>query len=205
MPKSVMRTSPSSSIRTLAGLRSRCRTPCACAAARPGAQLTADVDDLLGRQPADALEQRGQILSANQLHRVEDRALGLADVEDAADGRMRDLPGEPDFVEDAVAHVGAGGMDHLQRDRRLEHEIVGAPDVAHAAAADPRDHPIAAGEHLARGERIFLRFRRLVCRKTASMEIDAILLPKPRQTRRALAFSIGRPASASFHSRKKSS
>ena len=35
IPKSVIRTSPSSSMSTFAGLRSRCSTPCACAAARP--------------------------------------------------------------------------------------------------------------------------------------------------------------------------
>ena len=38
-----------------------------------GAELAADVDDLFRRQPADAPEQRGQVLAANQLHRVEDR------------------------------------------------------------------------------------------------------------------------------------
>ena len=70
-----------------------------------GAQLTGDVDDLLGRQPADAPEQRGQVLALDQLHRVEDAALGLADVEDAAHRGMRDLPRQPDFVEDALAAV----------------------------------------------------------------------------------------------------
>ena len=44
-------------------------------------------------------------------------------------------------------------MDQLQRDGRLQDEIVGAPDVAHAAAADARDHPVAAREHFARRER----------------------------------------------------
>ena len=61
---------------------------------------------------------------------------------------MRDLPREPDFVEDRARGLRARRMDQLQRDRGLEHEIVGAPDVAHAAAADARDHPVAAGEHL---------------------------------------------------------
>ena len=52
-----------------------------------GAQLTGDVDHLLGGQPADAPEQRGEVLASNELHRVEDPALGLADVEDAAHRR----------------------------------------------------------------------------------------------------------------------
>ncbi len=100
IPKSVIRTWPLSSIRTLAGFRSRCSTPCACAAASPAAQLAGDVDDLLRRQAADALEQRRQILPAHQLHREEHFAVGLADVEHAADRRMRDLAREPHFVED---------------------------------------------------------------------------------------------------------
>ena len=118
-----------------------------------GAQLAGDVDDLLGRQPADAPEQRREVLAAHELHREEDLAVGLADVEDPADRRMRDLPRESHFVEDALARLGARRVDQLQRDRRLEHEVVGAPDVAHAAAADPRDHPVAAGEHVAGRER----------------------------------------------------
>ena len=43
-------------------------------------------------------------------------------------------------------------IDQLQRDGGLQDQVVGAPDIAHAAAADPRDHPIAAREHLAGGE-----------------------------------------------------
>ena len=70
-----------------------------------GAQLTGDVDDLLRGQPSDAAEQRGEVFAANQLHRVEDPALGLADVEDAAHGRVRDLPRQPNFVEDALARL----------------------------------------------------------------------------------------------------
>ncbi len=67
---------------------------------------------------------------------------------------MRDLPRQPDLVEEPRPSLGAGGVDQLQRDRRVEDEIVGAPDVAHAAAAEARDHPVAAGEHLSRGKQI---------------------------------------------------
>jgi hypothetical protein len=44
------------------------------------------------------------------------------------------------------------GDDHLQRDGGVEDEIVRAPDVAHPALADARDHPVTAGEDGARGE-----------------------------------------------------
>ena len=86
--------------------------------------------------------------------------IGLADVEDPADRRMGDLPRQPHLVEDPLAAVRDGRVDQLQRDRGVEHEVVGAPDVAHAAAADPRDHPVAAGEQLAGLEHVSSRLRR---------------------------------------------
>ena len=52
---------------------------------------------------------------------------------------------------------GLAELHQLERDRRLEHQVVGAPDVAHAAAADARDHPVAAGEHVARRKILLLR------------------------------------------------
>jgi len=51
-------------------------------------------------------------------------------------------------------------VNQLQRHRRHEHEIVGAPDVAHAAAPDPRDHAVPSGEHLAGLEGSSRRWRR---------------------------------------------
>ena len=65
---------------------------------------------------------------------------------------MSNLAREPDFAEDQLACGHARGFDDFQRDRRIEHQIVCAPDVAHAAAADSFDHAIAAREDLARGE-----------------------------------------------------
>ena len=66
---------------------------------------------------------------------------------------MRDLPRQPHFVEEAIAADRAFRRDQLQRDRRVEHQVVGAPDVAHAAAADARHHAIAAREHFTRRKR----------------------------------------------------
>ena len=60
---------------------------------------------------------------------------------------MRDLSREPYFVEDALAPFRTRRVDQLQCDRRLEDEVVGAPDHAHAAPADLRDHPIASRKH----------------------------------------------------------
>ena len=122
------------------------------------AQLPPDVDDLLRRQPAHAPKQRREILAPDQLHREEDHALGLADVEDPADGRVRDLTREPHFVEDPLARGRTGRLDDFQCDRGFEDEVVGAPDIAHAAAADALDHAIPACEYLAwREHRMMIR------------------------------------------------
>src|SRR6266852_1337140 len=77
-PKSVSRTWPSPSIITLAGFRSRCRTPFV-RRRDPGADLPGDFDRLFLREAPDAAQQRRQILAVHVLH--QDRAaVGVADV-----------------------------------------------------------------------------------------------------------------------------
>ena len=117
------------------------------------AQLPADIGDFLRWQPADAPQKRGQVLALDELHRIEDAAGGFPDIEHAAHGRMRNLPRQPDFVEDALAAFRGRRVNQLQRDRGQQDQVIGLPDVAHAAPSDSRDHPVAAREHLARRER----------------------------------------------------
>ena len=81
----------------LAGFRSRCSTPRSCAAASP-AQSCA-------RSPPPCLPAAGrcgaarrEILAVDVLHRQEQLAVDFADVVDAADVRMRDLPRGPHLV-----------------------------------------------------------------------------------------------------------
>ena len=62
---------------------------------------------------------------------------------------MRDLSRQADFVQDAAAGPAGRGTNELQGDRRADDQIVGAPDLAHSALAEARNHPISAGEHLA--------------------------------------------------------
>ena len=152
MPKSLMRTNPSLSIRTFAGLRSRCSTPCACAAARPAHNCRPMSTTFSGGSRPTRRSSAARSSPSDELHREEDHALRFADVEHAAHGRVRNLAGEPHLGEDPLARGRTRGFDDLQRDLGFEHEIVRAPDIAHAAAADPLDHPIPAGEHLARRE-----------------------------------------------------
>ena len=118
MPKSVIRTSPWSSISTLAGLRSRCSTPCACAAARPAHSCRPMSTTFSEGSRPTRRSSAARSSPSHQLHRVEDAAVGLADVEHAAHRRMRDLPREPDFVEDALAAFRGRRVNQLQRDRR---------------------------------------------------------------------------------------
>ena len=117
-------------------------------------QLTPDVGDLFRWQPADALDERGEIFALHELHRQEYLPLLLADVEYAAHGRMRDLPRKTNLVQKQTPRFRAGRAHQLERDRNSEHEIVGAPDISHAAVAQMRHHPVAAGEHLARREQL---------------------------------------------------
>ena len=56
-------------------------------------------------------------------------------------------------LQEALAPGLAGGPNQLQGDRRLEHQVVGPPHVAHAAAAEARDHPVPHAEDEPRRER----------------------------------------------------
>ena len=88
----------------------------------------------------------------DQLHREEHFAFSFAYIEHAANRGMRDRPRHPYFVEDAGTIAAGLRPDELESHGRSQHEIVGAPDLAHPAAAQQRDHPIASGERLAGGK-----------------------------------------------------
>ena len=62
-----------------------------------GADLPRDLERAIFREAADAAEQRREILAVHVLHRQERVAVDLADVVDAADVRVRDLPRHPHF------------------------------------------------------------------------------------------------------------
>ena len=111
------------------------------------------VDRLVRRQAADALQQRGEVLAVDVLHRQEVPALRLADVVHAADVAVRDAPRDPHLAAEAREHLlAAGGAgQELERDGLAEREVVGAIDLAHAALAQERHDPVAPGEHACPG------------------------------------------------------
>ena len=126
-----------------------------CAAARPAQICRAISSAAVLGEAADALEERREILAVHVLHRQERRALDLVDVVDAADVGVRDLPRHADFgVELGQARriLVDVGWQELERDRLAELQVVGAIDLAHAAAAEALDDAVASAEERARRE-----------------------------------------------------
>ncbi len=68
---------------------------------QPRAELARDLHRLVLGQPADAAQQRRQVLAVDVLHGQVVVAVDLADVVDAADVGVGDLAGDPDLVEEA--------------------------------------------------------------------------------------------------------
>ena len=154
-----MRTRPRPSSITLAGLRSRCRTPRSCAAARP-AQIWRAMSSALsaGRRPMRR-QQRREVLAVDVLHREEMPTRvsdDLADVEHAAHVRVRDLARDADFGQKSLRtgadrRRGARGRN-FSATGSTELEVVRAVHLAHAAATEQTDDAVAAGEHRPRCE-----------------------------------------------------
>ncbi len=120
-----------------------------------GAELAGELERLVRWQPADAPQQRREILAVDVFHREEVLAAGFRDVVHAADVRMRDLPRQPDFLMEARQPVGAMRellRQELQRDRLSELQVVRTIHLAHATAAQQSDDAVAAGQHRAGNE-----------------------------------------------------
>jgi hypothetical protein len=120
-----------------------------------GAELTCKLERLVRWQPANAPQQRREILAVDVLHGEEVLASGFADVVHAAHVWMRDQPREPDFLMEPRKPVSA--MRDLARQELESHslselQVLGAIDFAHPAAAQQADDPIAAGQHRTRNE-----------------------------------------------------
>jgi hypothetical protein len=63
---------------------------------------------------------------------------------------MSNLSRQTNLVEDKRPPLRARQVNQFQGNRGLEHEIIGAPDVAHSAPSETCDHPVTAGEDFAR-------------------------------------------------------
>src|SRR5438105_769260 len=87
-------------------------------------------------------------------------SIDLAEVVNADDVLVRDLPGEHQFALEAALDVGARGRighdlgtDHFDRDRDAKLRVPRVIDGAHAADAEEPDDVIARAERLAGRER----------------------------------------------------
>ncbi len=117
------------------------------------AQLTRDIDRLVRRQPANPAEERRQILAIDVFHREKRLALELADVVDPADVGMGDEARGTHLAAEALEPLLVApeiNRKKLESHRLAEDEIVGSVDLAHAAASEQRDDPVAAGDRGAR-------------------------------------------------------
>ena len=112
----------------------------------PRAELPRDVERLVGRQPADAPQERREVLAVHQLHGQEEVALRLPHVVHPADRRVRDLPRHPDLAvepREPLAVCVEPVRQELEGDRLLELQVVGPVDLAHPAAADEPGDAVA--------------------------------------------------------------
>ena len=115
------------------------------------AQLPRDLNRLLFGKVADAPEQRGEILAVDVLHRQEVAPVDVADVVDAADVRMRDLPGDLDLVRGsapaAPRPVSTSRGRNFERDALAQFQVICPIDFSHPAAPDQPVDPVPARNH----------------------------------------------------------
>jgi len=114
-----------------------------------GAHLMRDGERPIFRKPADAAEERREVLSVHVLHRDERVSFDFIDVVDAADVGMRHLPGHSHFGVQLGEPCGIFiyiGRQELQRDRLPEFQVVGAIDLSHSATSETLDDSITSAE-----------------------------------------------------------
>ena len=114
-----------------------------------GTELTRRLDGLVRGQAADAAEQRREILAVDVLHRQEMLSVGLAQVINPADVRVRDLTRDANLVVEPGQRRRLGRHrtgQELERHRLRQLQVVGAVDLAHSAATEETDDPVAADE-----------------------------------------------------------
>ena len=150
IPKSVTFARPSGSIRTFWGLTSRWTSLRLVRGLQPAADLDRVGDRLVERQPALGGDPLLQRLARDVLEDDVGAPVVLAGVDDADQVGMRELGDRPRLAAEAlelVLLVGDLAVQHLDRDGAVERLVDGQVDGGHAAAAQLRLQPVAAGEH----------------------------------------------------------
>jgi hypothetical protein len=117
--------------------------------------LVRGFQSLVGGQATDAAQQGGKILTVDVLHGEKMLAVYLTDVVNAAHIGMRDLAGIANFSMKAGKSRGIvlqGSGKQLESDNVAEFEILGAVNLAHAAAPQQSHDSIAFNENRSRRE-----------------------------------------------------
>ena len=137
-PKSSSFTRPSSQTNTLAGLRSRCRTPRECACASPSAICSAIAQRLVdGQRPL--LDPPGQRLAPEQFHHEVRTGRARPHVEDGDDGRVVQLRDRLGLLLDPLLGnqvLRPPRLQGLERDRPRQLRIERLVHRPEAPAAD---------------------------------------------------------------------
>jgi hypothetical protein len=125
----------------------------------PGAEPPRRFDRFIRGQPADAREQRREVLAVHVFHRDERHALDLANVVHAADVRVRDQARHPhlavETLEQALVVRRFLGQE-LQSDRLTQRQVHRPVDLTHPAAAQQRENAISSAEQSAGNKAAFI-------------------------------------------------
>lgn len=117
---------------------------------KPGAELSGNLQRLLLGGSSHASQHRSQVFAVDVLHGNEMLPAFLGDVVDATYVRVRDLPSDPDFMEESfeLASVVRQGLgEKLECHGLTQLEVVGAVDFAHPALADQTHDSVTIREH----------------------------------------------------------
>ena len=113
-------------------------------------KLPADFQTLVGGQATNTPQERGQVLAVYVLHREKHLAANFAEIVDATNIWVGDLPGRADLVAEPfqifVIRSRRFG-EEFQGDRLTEAQIVGAINLAHAAFPQKSYDSVASGEY----------------------------------------------------------
>jgi hypothetical protein len=154
----------SRSMRTFSGLRSRCTTPAACAAASPGAQGQSEIATTRSSPSLQHLAARARVAErprrrcSSIVRNFSPSCSPMSNMR--ATLRVGDAAREPDLLAKALVHrrvVRQVGAQELERDDLAELEVTHAVDAAHAADAEQAEDLVAARDDLGREARTVAR------------------------------------------------
>ena len=120
-----------------------------------GAEFARDLQGLVAGKPADAAQQRAEVLAIDVFHGEEIQPLHFAEIVHATDVGVRHLARDADLAAESLERrlvVRDRLGQKLERHRLVERQVVGAVDLAHAALAEHGDDAVAPAEQFSGSE-----------------------------------------------------